>query len=254
MLLRAAVTVLNKKQEEQLINNLIGVSMELKMEFDIARYSNNFKCLIENLQDIDFIIMDYAFLEYHKEQLSLFYEKNKKCLPIFMGRPVEKICDYLILRPIGHIMDADHIEPQNKEDKIRQICELIKKNIYQNLDSKADNQTIYITTRQQSYAIPKEKILYCQSDLKYTIFVLDDGRLIRKLDRLLDIKDRYLWDFERIHQSFLVNPKRVAGIEKSCSELVLDENTRIPYSRKYTDVVNDMFKNGYSKAKNEVFS
>lgn len=252
MLLRVAVAVLDKKQEEQLIKNLVAMSIEMLMEFDIAQYEKNFKCLRENLQNIDLVIMDYAFLETHKEKMLDFYEENKKCVPIFMGTPVEKICDYLILRPIGHIADANHIEPKNKEDNTRKLCELIIKNIYRNFETKTDNQTIYITTRQQSYAIPKEKILYCQSDLKYTIFVVDDGRIVRKIGRLQDIKEKYLWDFERIHQSFLVNPQRVAGVDKTSNELILNENTRVPYSRKYGDIVNNMFKNGYSGVKNEV--
>lgn len=243
MLLRIAVAVLDKNQEEKLLKKLIGISMVLKVEFETMIYSSSFAKLTDNLKNIDMTIMDYGFLTMHKDELSEFLKKNYKCLPVIMGNPAERICDFLIIRPIEHIDDVDDIYPESNEDKIKQICTFILDRINSEFENKLDNSVIYITTRQESYAIQKESIIYCQSDLKYTIFIIDDGMIIRKLSKLKEIEDNLLWDFTRIHQSFLVNPKRVNGINKGTNELIMDGGFRIPYSKKYSKTIKEMFIN-----------
>lgn len=160
-----------------------------------------------------------------------------------MGTPAEKICDYLILRPAEHFDNADSVLPENEEDKIRQICNYTVKSINERFKEKTDNSIIYITTRKESYAIPKESIIYCQSDLKYSVFVIDNGMIVRKLEKLQEVQNNYLWDFLRIHQSFLVNPKRVTGIDKTMNEIIFDNGLKVPYSRKYAEQVKGLFKN-----------
>ena len=125
------------------------------------------------------------------------------------------------LKNLSAFDSIDNIDPENSENKIQKVCELFVKIAKEGFINKTDNSVIYISTRQDSYAIPKDSILYCKSDLKYTVFVTDNGMLIRKLEKLQDVENKYLWDFMRVHQSFLINPQKVKSIDKTTNEIIL---------------------------------
>lgn len=242
MLIRIAVAISDKAEEEELVLKLTGISIVMKVEFDIALYSNNFDKLIENIKEIDIIIADFTVLQKNNNRLQELYINNEKCLPILIGSECEKVCEYLIIRPVQHIDYIESITPEDENNKIKQVCDLFINTVTKQLENKTDNSVLHITTKQYSYAIPKENILYCKSDLKYTIFVLDNGMFIRKLEKLQIIQEKYLWDFKRIHQSFLVNPEKAKGIDKATGEIILTDNTRIPFSRKYAHIVRELFQ------------
>lgn len=227
--------------EEELAIKLTVISLMLKIEFDIACCSNDFDTLLKNLSNIDILITDFETLEENRGKIEQMYSVNSRYLPILVGSEREKVCDYLILRPIEHIDSIASIDPENDNNKIKKVCELFVQIVNNGFLSKSDNNVLYITTRQGSYAIPKDSILYCQSDLKYTVFVTDSGMLVRKLEKLQDVEDMYLWDFIRVHQSFLINPHKVKRIDKTKNEIILLDNTRIPFSRRYAAAVHDMF-------------
>lgn len=253
MLIRIAVALSNKIKaechtkktavEDNLAMKLSVISLIMKVEFDIACYSNDFDKLLKNLKNLDVIITDFNTLNKNKDKINGMYSTNSKCLPILVGSSREKICDYLMLRPIEYIDSIDNIDPENGENKIQKVCELFVRIANEGFVNKTDNSVLYITTRQDSYAIPKDSILYCQSDLKYTVFVTDSGMFIRKLEKLQDVENKYLWDFIRVHQSFLINPHKVKGIDKTTNEIILSNNTRIPFSRRYSADVHDLFNN-----------
>lgn len=75
MLLRIAVAVMDKEQEELLLKRLTGVSIVMKTEFDTAVYSDKVNELLDNLKNIDIAVMDYNFLERNKGSLSEFFKK-----------------------------------------------------------------------------------------------------------------------------------------------------------------------------------
>jgi len=243
MLIRIGVAISNRNQEEKLVLKLTGISIAMKTEFDIALYSDCFDKLINNIENIDIVLVDFNILERHKETIDRIYKGNINCLPVLLGAAQKKLCDYLIIRPIEYIDSAESIFPEAENDKIKKICNLFIGIANKGFDEKTDNRVIYVTTRQNSYAIPKDTIIYCQSDLKYTVFVLDSGMLIRKLEKLQSVEEKYLWDFKRVHQSFLVNPKWIEGIDKITNEVVLSNNTRIPFSRKYAADLRELFNN-----------
>lgn len=248
MLIRIGVALSNqytKKtiDEDNFAMKLTVISLIMKVEFDIACYSNDFDKLLKNLKNIGVVITDFDTLNVNRKKINKMYSVNSKCLPILVGSRREKICDYLMLRPIEHIDSIDNIDPENSENKIQKVCELFVKIAKEGFINKTDNSVIYISTRQDSYVIPKDSILYCKSDLKYTVFVTDNGMLIRKLEKLQDVENKYLWDFMRVHQSFLINPQKVKSIDKTTNEIILSNNTRIPFSRRYSADVHDLFNN-----------
>lgn len=243
MLIRIAVAVSDKENEEKLIHKLTGISIVKKIEFDIAIYSNNFDKLVDNIKDQDIIISDFTILEEHKKRLGEIYINNNKCLPILIGPGCEHVCRYLLIRPVQHINTVEDIKPEDDNDKIKMVCDFFIELTAKQFESKTNNNVLHITTKQNSYVIAKNNILYCKSDLKYTVFVIDSGMMVRKLEKLQDVEEKYLWDFIRVHQSFLVNPEKVKGVDKKTNEIVLVNNTRIPFSRKYATAVRNLFNN-----------
>lgn len=253
MLIRIGIALSNKiiddcntkkiSPEDELAMKLTVISLVMKVEFDIAYYSHDFDKLLKNIRNLDVVITDFSTLDNNRNKISKMYLSNNKYLPVLIGENRETICGYLILRPIEHIDSIDSIDPEDDNNKIKKVCELFTKIANDGFINKTDNSVLYITTRQDSYAIPKDSILYCQSDLKYTVFVTDDGTLIRKLEKLQDVKDKYLWDFMRVHQSFLINPHKVKSVDKTTNEIILSNNARIPFSRRYSADVHDLFNN-----------
>lgn len=240
MLIRIAVAISDIAQEEQLALKLTGVSIVLDVAFDIALYSNHFDKLVNNIHKIDVAIIDFDTLQQNMDKVSDLYLRNTNCLPILLGEE-SRVGDFLQIRPIGHIGSIMSIDPENENEQIRKTCEFFLRTKDAGFREKTDNSVLYITTRQESYAIPKDSILYCQSDLKYTFFVTEDGTIIRKLEKLQDVAEKYLWDFVRVHQSYLVNPRRVKFLDKAASEVVLSNNTHIPISRKYAADARELF-------------
>lgn len=241
MLIRIAVAISDKTNEKKLVMKLTGISIVMKVEFDIALYSENFDKLYDNIENLDIIISDYYFLQKHEKKLGELYVRNNKCLPVVIDPNQENLSKYLVLRPIGYIEDIENIIPENENDKIRSICDLFITITNKHFEDKSGNSVIYITTKHDSYAVSKDSILYCRSDLKYTLFVIESGMIVRKLDKLQNIQENYLWDFKRVHQSFLINPNKIQSIDKNTNEIILSNQTRIPFSRKYAFEVRELF-------------
>ena len=241
MLIRVAVAVLDPDQENKLMMKLTGLSMVMDVEFDMAKYSCDFDGLSRNIDNIDVVLLSLDFLSLNQGRICELYKKNPRCLPILVAEKRNNFIDYLAVRPIEYIETIDSIDHENKDGKIRRICDLFIETINTDLKDKTYNNVLYITTRKGSYAIPKESILYCQSDLKYTVFVLDNGMFVRKLEKISDVAEKYLWDFKRVHQSYLVNPERIETIDKTTNEVILAGGIRIPFSRRYSSDVHTMF-------------
>lgn len=236
-----AVAVLDSKQEATLVHKLNGLSMVMNVEFDTATYSRDFDALSRNMEKLDLVLLSLDFLALHEARIHELYRNNPRCLPILFAEQRNNFIDYLAVRPIEYIETIKSIDSEDPNSKLRKICDQFIETVNCNLNNKIDNRVLYITTRKGSYAIPKESILYCQSDLKYTIFVLDNGTLIRKLEKLQDVMNKYLWDFQRVHQSYLVNPARIETIDRTANEIILSGGIRIPFSRKYSSDVHTMF-------------
>lgn len=92
-------------------------------------------------------------------------------------------------------------------------------------------QDKYISFRinQLEYRIKEEKILYIQSQDKYSYVVtLDKKYLVRRaMNSWLEILDNN--DFVRCHRTYIVNMKYVKIIRKN---IILDTNEEIPVSRR----------------------
>ena len=98
-------------------------------------------------------------------------------------------------------------------------------------------EVLQIHTRQGSYAVSASDILFCQSDQKYVVVTTHTGELYRKIGKLGEFAQALPPYFLRVHQSFLVNTRRLSGLDKTSWEVLLDSGHRIPVSRAYHGAV-----------------
>lgn len=236
MLIRAAISTENNNQANTLANNLIALSINMEdreddVEFDIAFFKDDMLKLAESFKSIDIAFISYDLLKKNTAFLNELYHKNPSCISVPVGEPREKICDFLLLRPAGHINSPEDAE------RLRQICLLCKEELSKN------DEVLQIKSRKGAYSISLSTVIYCQSDLKYTSIVSEDGKIYRrlgKLDKLAEFLPNY---FIRIHQSFLVNLRMVKDLDKTSWEVITKQGDRLPVSRAYHKSTENLFKN-----------
>lgn len=229
MLIRVAVAVHNKPLAQKLTNRLVAFSLrrpnnEIDIDFDIAYFSNLSEMLI-SAANIDMSFISYEILDGNHDILTLLYKRNLTAFSVPLGLPDGRICDFLALRPAGHLRTPDD------QEQIDRLCHWCAKGMM------GSTEVLQIKTRQGDRAITASSILFCQSDQKYVMIIVDSGEIFRKLaklDQLSMILPEY---FVRIHQSFLVNSHRISGLDKISWEILLDSGNRIPVSRAYRKIV-----------------
>lgn len=230
MLIRVAIAVKSKMQAQELTNRLISFSLKSAqiiqdVEFDLSYY-NSIPKLICSFCNIDLAFLSYEILE-ESENLTEVYCSNPITFSVPFGSPDERICDFLALRPAGHLRSAGD---QSQIDKLCKWCaEMMSRS----------RDVLQIKTRQGCHAVTAANILFCQSDQKYVMLITESGTIYRKLAKLDDIMLDLPDYFERVHQSFLVNTRHISGLDKNTWELKLDSGYRIPVSRVYRKTVSE---------------
>lgn len=225
MLIRVAVAVSSKKIAQALTNRMVSFSLrssycEEDIEFDFSYYSN-LTAVLKCSKKIDMSIISYEILDENKNILAVLYKNNPAAISIPLGLPDGKICDFLALRPAGHLGTPDD------QEQIDKLCLWCAEGMMDSTD------VLQMKTRQGCYAITASSILFCQSDQKYVMVVTDSGEIFRKLDKLDHLVMLLPDYFIRVHQSFLVNSHRISGLDKTSWEILLDSGNRVPVSRAY---------------------
>lgn len=230
MLLRVAIAVKKKSQANELTNRLISFSLHSAqiiqdVEFDFSYY-NSISKLVQSFCNIDMAFLSYEVLG-ESDSLSELYYSNPVTFSIPCGTPDGRICDFLALRPAGHLRSTGD---QNQIDRLCICCaEMMSRS----------RDVLQIKTRQGCHAVTAANILFCQSDQKYVMLITESGTIYRKLSKLDDVMLDLPEYFERVHQSFLVNTRHIIGLDKNTWELILDSGNRIPVSRAYRKTVSD---------------
>ena len=94
-----------------------------------------------------------------------------------------------------------------------------------------NSQTLFCyETKSRSYLIPKQNILYFQSDLRYVNIRLLQGESPRILSKLSDIEKLAGSTFVRIHKSYLVNLKYVLWLDKKSHMVQMADGEQLPIS------------------------
>ena len=253
MLIRVAVAGENRALSNKLANHLIAFSMQkfpadkdepagtgagvdkrtrkMDIEVDIGFYPTA-ESLLQAYRNLDIAFLPYSVLENGIDRLHELFRCNGDCVAIPVGEPDGLICRYLAIRPGGHLRSCDDA------GAIRALYESCVK------DAAVGVRVLRFSTRKGAHAVSVREITYCQSDQKYVQIETISGTAYRKIGKLDALAD-FLSGFWRIHQSYLVNPTYVAGLDKSEDrwELRLADGCRLPVSRAYRKETEARFQN-----------
>lgn len=223
MLIRVAVAVADKETAQRLTNQMISFSLrkmfhQEDIEFDFA-YCASMAEVLKCCRNVDMSMIAYDILENNMDMLPQVFKENPAALSIPVGKPDERVCNFLALRPAGHIRGPE------EQEQIDRLC------LWCAEEMMGSTEVLQLKTRQGCYAITTASILFCQSDQKYVMVTTETGEVFRKLDKLDHLAMQLPEYFLRVHQSFLINSRRISGVDKTTWEILLDSGNRIPVSR-----------------------
>jgi len=138
----------------------------------------------------------------------------------------ERAIDYL-LKPIDTDDLAETIKKIKENIDLKQsqtsLSESLRLLSGQRISIPIDGKLVFLST---------DELLYCESDGNYCkLFLRDDNSLFvtKKLKEIYEILPKQ--QFYRVHNSFVVNLKKIKEFLKTDSILVLENNKKIPVSR-----------------------
>jgi len=103
---------------------------------------------------------------------------------------------------------------------------------------------IILRTSETVHLVKVSDISYCESDLSYTQFYMDDGQKILVSKTLKEFDDMLKeFGFFRVHKSFLVNLFAISKFEKADGGyLVMENNDRVPVATRKKDELMELFE------------
>ncbi|MGM0946614.1 MAG: LytR/AlgR family response regulator transcription factor [Bacteroidota bacterium] len=122
------------------------------------------------------------------------------------------------------------LKPVDGEDLDRVLTKLESQKSNQSIPAKRGK--VILNTDQEIHVVDPDEILFCQSEGSYSWVIPQSGNRILVSKNLKHLEgilpDR---QFFRIHHSYLVNVRRIAVLDKSHSNVILDSGVSLPLSR-----------------------
>lgn len=138
--------------------------------------------------------------------------------------------DYL-LKPI----DSDDLEETIKKIKkysSKMVASSKIEEVLLNFNSKFDQKKITINTDGKLIFLDADEILYVESDGNYSTIVVENGQnivLTKKLKEMNGVLP--VNQFFRIHNSYIINLKKIKEFIKNEGYVILESNHKIPLAR-----------------------
>ncbi|WP_027127506.1 LytR/AlgR family response regulator transcription factor [Gelidibacter mesophilus] len=138
--------------------------------------------------------------------------------------------DYL-LKPI----DSDDLEETIKKIKkysSKMVASSKIEEVLLNFNSKFDQKKITINTDGKLIFLDADEILYVESDGNYSTIVVENGQnivLTKKLKEMNGVLP--VNQFFRIHNSYIINLKKIKEFIKNEGYVILESNHKIPVAR-----------------------
>lgn len=146
------------------------------------------------------------------------YEQNPDCRILYYRNSPCDLEPLFSSRPLGFYLWTNGIEDFfNKMDMIYS-------------DVISSQATFRYETKNKLYLLPKQNIMYLQSDLRYVNIYTKNGESPRILAKLSEIERLAGDSFLRIHKSYLVNPKHILWMDKTNHFVLLDNGEQLPVS------------------------
>jgi two-component system, LytTR family, response regulator len=144
--------------------------------------------------------------------------------------------DYL-LKPI----DPDELVKAIEKCKSTAVNESVKYELLkENLQHQDKPHTkLIINTQEKIFLVDFADIIRCESSENYTLFFLKNNKKLLASQTLKNYEDILsVQNFLRVHQSHLINANYVKEFNKTESEILMIDDSRIPVStRKKADVI-----------------
>lgn len=155
----------------------------------------------------------------HGEEIGKYlYEQNQDCRICYYREKPCALEALLLTRPIGFYLW--HGAQERFLQKFNEIYEEV-------LFAQA---TFRYETKSRMYLLPKQNILYFQSDLRYVNICLIHGDNPRVPAKLSEVEQFVGDGFVRIHKSYLVNSKHVLWMDKKNHIVFLSNGEQLPVS------------------------
>ena len=134
------------------------------------------------------------------------------------------------------IMPAGLIIKPTTHDDIKKVIWEALETYIERLDKNRLSKAYIVASKDGRTTIPYNKILYFESRNK-KIYVRYDNKEIGFYSLMDELEKELDDDFIRIHRGFLVNKYMIRKVSLGNNIIILKNNTEVPLSRKYKDVV-----------------
>ena len=136
-----------------------------------------------------------------------------------------------LLKPLSYsaleaaLKRVDEVQPAQQKEQLETL--------QFNLANRQEEQKIILKTQDKIWILELHEIVFCESDLSYTIFHTASERII--VSKTMGYYEGLLtaYGFFRVHKSFLVNVNHVKKIHKmDGGEAELSNGSRVPISQR----------------------
>ena len=96
----------------------------------------------------------------------------------------------------------------------------------------------------KKFPIPIRNIIYLESNKHYiNYYVLNENKSFKDRCTIKECENRFeIYDFIRIHKSYIINPVYIDFIDNRKDEIILKHiNLKLPMSRNYKKIVNEKY-------------
>ncbi len=168
-----------------------------------------------------------------KFQLVFITAHDKYAIQAFQFSAID-----FLLKPIDPESLMQSVQKATKSIKNQGLSEQIAFLLARMAAPQENNKRIALKDVDHIYYVRTDDIAFCEADGGYTNFLLDNGQSIivsknlKEYEQILEPLG-----FLRTHNSYLVNPNKIARFEKNEETLVLDNGRTVPLSQRKKDLV-----------------
>lgn len=226
-----AVLEPDEKRHKLLRDWLVSFTVQRDCELDLLRFTDEkattkLEKYAKQIQ-IALISLDN---EHGKEIGRTLYQQNQDCRICYYREQPCPLEGLLPTRPIGF-----YLWKGAQEGFLQKFQEIYEEVLLA-------QSTFRYETKSRMYLLPKQNILYFQSDLRYVNICLLSGDNPRILAKLSDMESFAGDGFVRIHKSYLVNAKYVLWIDKKNHSVYLSNGEQLPVSDTQYETASEMLR------------
>ncbi|MBW1295402.1 LytR/AlgR family response regulator transcription factor [Aquimarina litoralis] len=199
---------------------------------------NTFRNGLKALEFVNTNSVDVVFLDInmpHLSGLSLSKMLPKEIDVVFTTAYSEHAVESYTIDAIDYLLKPISLERFSKT-----ITKLLDKNTLQTHDNSLNtpSSTLFIRSGLETHILKTTSIQYLKKDGNYMHYITDKKKVMAR-QTIAEALEKLSEDFVQIQKSFIVNFKKIDTIQ---TEYVLIDNTKIPLSKQYKQLLIDKIK------------